>query len=95
MNNSDWQELGPPYRTADVARMLGCSEGTVLRWVNNGTVPPPDILGCPNRWFRPTILKWMQPKKDPIAQIDKPKLPDDPFAVAIDFGNGRKCGTSA
>ena len=55
------------YSAAGVGYLIGVCGRTIKDWCKVGKFPPPDIVdgkhGHIKRWYRETILKWIEEKK--------------------------------
>ena len=56
-------ELEPLLTTRDVARLLGCEQRSVHRWLRDGVIPEPIRIGGVLRWYAPTIRGWILSKQ--------------------------------
>jgi len=56
-------ELEPLLTTRDVARLLGCDQRSVHRWLRDGVVPEPIRIGGVLRWYAPGIREWIMSKQ--------------------------------
>ena len=57
------RELEPLLTTRDVARLLGCEQRSVHRWLRDGVIPEPIRIGGVLRWYAPTIRGWILSKQ--------------------------------
>ncbi len=61
-----------------IAELVGVKPGTVRKYRTEGRFPPPDNLDVPDRprWYRSTVVAWMENRPGQGARTDRRKSED-------------------
>ncbi len=59
---------GKYIRSGEIARLLGTSQTSVIRWGETGVLPAPIKIGCQRRWLRTTIEAFARSRGIPVEE---------------------------